>query len=135
MPSRSATTIPAYVHITRIERDDMVDYPADIERPRTRGDCLPGGCNEERPCPFVGCRHHLYLDVNPKNGSIKLNCPGLDVEQIQETCSLDVADRHRGLTLDEVGAIMNLTSARTQQIEAGAVVKLYKRTLRRGIER
>src|SRR4029077_6719314 len=32
--------------------------PQDIERPRPRGDCVGG----ERPCPFVSCAHHLYLD-------------------------------------------------------------------------
>ncbi len=30
-----------------------------IPRPRTRGDCLA----EARPCPWVGCRYHLLLDV------------------------------------------------------------------------
>lgn len=30
-----------------------------IPRPRTRGDCL----TMPRPCPWVGCRHHLLLDV------------------------------------------------------------------------
>lgn len=37
-----------------------------VSRPRTRGDCfrLP------RPCPFVGCRHHLYLDVRRDRVSV-----------------------------------------------------------------
>lgn len=30
-----------------------------VPRPRTRGDCLA----EARPCPWVGCRHHLLLEV------------------------------------------------------------------------
>lgn len=30
-----------------------------IPRPRTRGDCL----QEARPCPWVGCRQHLLLEV------------------------------------------------------------------------
>jgi hypothetical protein len=30
-----------------------------IPRPRTRADCL----DEARPCPWVGCRHHLAFDL------------------------------------------------------------------------
>lgn len=30
-----------------------------IPRPRTRGECL----EEARPCPWVGCKHHLLLGV------------------------------------------------------------------------
>src|SRR5262245_43072037 len=29
-----------------------------VDKPRTRADCVGG----ERPCPFVSCKHHLYLD-------------------------------------------------------------------------
>ena len=34
-----------------------------IERPRTRGDCAPGGPLHMRPCPFVACRHHLLIEA------------------------------------------------------------------------
>lgn len=127
MSVRSLATIPAYVHITSAERDEMLEtpYPSDVERPKTRGDCLPGGCNEERPCPFVGCKHHLYLDVNPKNGSIKLNFPELEVDQMAESCTLDVADRG-GAILAEVGAALNLTRERPRQIEADGLRKLQR---------
>lgn len=30
-----------------------------IPRPKTRGECLA----EARPCPWVGCRHHLLIEV------------------------------------------------------------------------
>lgn len=126
MPIRSVATIPASVHITHAERDAMVPYP-EVERPRTRGDCLPGGCNEERPCPFVGCKHHLYLDANPSNGSIKFNFPKLEPDQIPETCALDVAGRGRH-TLKEVGEILNLTRAGVQVIEERARARLQRRT-------
>ena len=32
-------------------------------------DCV----DRPRPCPWVGCKHHLLLDVNEKTGSITLN--------------------------------------------------------------
>lgn len=89
------------------------------ERPRTRGDCKGG----ERPCPWVSCKHHLYLDVNPETGTIKLNFPDVELEEMRETCALDVADRE-GITLEEVGEIMNLTRERIRQVEVRGLLKL-----------
>ena len=39
-----------------------------------------------------------------------------------ETCSLDVADRG-GITLEEVGAILNLTRERIRQVEVRGLVE------------
>jgi hypothetical protein len=95
-------------------------YPeVDVERPETRADCATG----ERPCPFVSCKHHLFLDVSAKTGAIKLNFPDLEVWEMTETCALDVADRG-GTTLEEVGAIMNLTRERIRQVEVKGLAKL-----------
>ena len=93
--------------------------PVDIPRPRTRAECS----GDARPCPFVSCKHHLYLDVNPQTGSIKLNFPDLEVWEMSETCSLDVADRG-GITLEEVGEIMNLTRERIRQVEVRGLLQL-----------
>lgn len=95
-------------------------YPdEEIERPQSRADCLDGA----RPCPFVSCQHHLYLDVSARTGAIKVNFPDLDVWEMSETCALDVADRG-GTTLEEVGAIMNLTRERIRQVEVKGLAKL-----------
>ena len=96
-------------------------YPEveEIEHPRTRADCVGG----ERPCPFVSCKHHLFLDVSARTGAIKLNFPDLEVWEMTETCALDVADRG-GTTLEEVGAIMNLTRERIRQVEVKGLAKL-----------
>jgi hypothetical protein len=88
-------------------------------RPRTRQDCVNG----PRPCMFVSCKHHLYLDVNPETGSIKLNFPDKEIWELDETCALDVADKG-GITLEEVGTIMNLTRERIRQVETRGLVKL-----------
>ncbi|MBL8721430.1 MAG: hypothetical protein JNL79_35915 [Myxococcales bacterium] len=103
-----------------LERGRLL-YPEDTAtmRPRTRAECLEG----ERPCPFVSCQHHLYLDVSPRTGAIKLNFPDLEVWEMTETCALDVADRG-GTTLEEVGAIMNLTRERIRQVEVKGLAKL-----------
>ncbi len=91
----------------------------EASRPRSRADCAHG----PRPCMFISCKHHLYLDVNPATGSIKLNFPDKEIWELEETCALDVADRG-GITLEEVGAIMNLTRERIRQVETRGLLKL-----------
>src|SRR5512140_3565075 len=95
----------------------------EVSRPRSRADCAKGA----RPCMFISCKHHLYLDVNPTTGSIKLNFPDLEVWELEETCALDVADKG-GITLEEVGAIMNLTRERIRQVETRGLLKLRAMT-------
>jgi len=95
-------------------------YPeTDYPKPQSRIDCA----DASRPCPYVSCKHHLYLDVSSRTGAIKLNFPDLDVWEMNETCALDVADRG-GTTLEDVGAIMNLTRERIRQVEVKALAKL-----------
>lgn len=91
----------------------------EYDRPRSRADCRNG----KRPCLYVACRYHLYLDVNPATGSIKINFPDKEVHELEETCALDVAERG-GVTLEEVGSIMNLTRERIRQVEASGLDKL-----------
>ena len=91
----------------------------DYWKPRTRAECADG----PRPCPFVSCKHHLFIDVSPRTGAIKLNFPDLEVWDLGESCALDVADRG-GTTLEDVGAIMNLTRERIRQVEVKALAKL-----------
>lgn len=99
------------------------DHQAD--RPRVRDDCRDG----PRPCPWVSCRHHLYLDIVKAGGGVrvKIHYPDLDVDEIPETCSLDVADagaNGKPKTLEQCGVIFNVTRERVRQIEAKAVRKL-----------
>jgi len=100
---------------------EIQEIVAEIEakRPRVRAECAAG----QRPCMFVSCKHHLYLDVNPSTGSIKLNFPDREIWELDETCALDVADRG-GITLEEVGTIMNLTRERIRQVETRGLLKL-----------
>jgi hypothetical protein len=91
----------------------------DVVKPTTREDCAQGA----RPCPFVSCKHHLYLDVSARTGAIKLNFPDVEIWEMTESCGLDVADRG-GTTLEEVGAIMNLTRERVRQVEVQGLAKL-----------
>src|SRR3954463_9537301 len=88
-------------------------------RPKVRSECING----PRPCLFVSCKHNLYLDVNPETGSIKLNFPDKEIWELEHTCALDVAEKG-GITLEEVGAIMNLTRERIRQVETRGLMKL-----------
>ena len=101
------------------------DDRADVERPQSRGQCR----GAQRPCPWAGCRYHLYVDVNQRTGSLKLNFPEVELEEMPETCVLDVAERG-GATLDAIGKLMNLTRERVRQVQLAALAKL--RTISRG---
>ena len=107
--------------LSKTERAELKSMLAaiDEDRPSHRSECRLG----ERPCPYVSCKYHLYLDVNPRTGSIKLNFPGLEIWELTETCSLDVADRG-GITLEEVGELLNLTRERIRQVESKGLGKL-----------
>lgn len=84
-----------------------------LVRPKTRGECA----DVPRPCPFVSCRHHLYLDVD-KNGSVIEHAT--DPTEMAVSCSLDVADDGEML-LEEIGSIFGIGRERVRQIEASAI--------------
>ena len=117
--ARSKTIAPKRLTKEEIRIGQTLFSPPDVERPQSRAECK----GMARPCPFVTCKHHLYLDVNPATGSIKLNFPDREVWELDETCALDVADRG-GITLEEVGSIMNLTRERIRQVETRGLLKL-----------
>ena len=122
---RRSRTIP----MRQLTRDELIQGAEltdifEYDRPRSRADCL----DMPRPCPFVSCRHHLYLEVNEDTGSIKLNFPDMDLEELPETCALDVADRG-GVTLEEIGEILNLTRERIRQVEAKGLERLREASI------
>ena len=125
-----ARTIPIKKMTREQERLGRLLYPeTDHNRPTTRAQCE----NAERPCPFVSCKYHLYLDVNPNTGSIKENFPDIEVWEMSESCALDIAQRG-GITLEEVGEIMNLTRERIRQLEMTGLVKLRENDETSGTE-
>jgi hypothetical protein len=92
-------------------------------RPKSRSDCV----SAPRPCIFVSCKYNLFLDVNPETGSIKLNFPDKELWELEFTCALDVAEKG-GITLEEVGEIMNLTRERIRQVETRGLEKVRTAT-------
>lgn len=108
-----------------LTRDERTEYESEFRvlasvRPQTREDCRDG----IRPCPFVSCKYHLYLDVNPRNGHVKYNFPNLEPWDLDESCALDIAESEPGITLEEVGKVMNLTRERVRQVEVSGMEKI-----------
>ena len=93
-------------------------------RPRVRAECRGG----PRPCPYVSCRHHLAYEID-SDGEIVENFPGRGLEELLDTCALDVADRGAeggsGLSLQQVGDRLNVTRERVRQIELAAIHRLH----------
>jgi hypothetical protein len=132
-PGRRETAAPPHVvgkrskviAVKRIQKGELavglLVYPERVERPRTRGECRDG----IRPCPYVSCKYNLYLDVDPKTGSIKLNFPELQPWQMAESCALDVAERG-GVTLEETADLLNITRERVRQVQERALAGVYE---------
>jgi len=119
---RGTTIAMKRVSLVELELGMAMYPPVELDRPRTRADCGA----EARPCPWVACKHHLYLDINPETGSIKINFPDREPWELEHTCALDIAEAG-GKTLDEIGEITNLTRERIRQVEVRGLLKLRSR--------
>lgn len=99
-------------------------YPEGVDRPRTRGDCA----RVERPCPWVSCRHNLYLDVTGY-GTLRIGFPGKEPWEMDPrgSCSLDVADRGEH-SFGEIAEITGVSRERTRQLESKALRALLRRS-------
>jgi len=85
------------------------------KKPRRRGQCDYA----PRPCPWVSCRQHLYMDVF----KVKDRYDGPEEMPAGGSCALDLADLG-GMTLEEVGAHLNVSRERIRQIEENALRKM-----------
>jgi len=119
MRARARTISIRRLSKAELNRGKAMFPETDYWRPQTRAECA----GMDRPCPFVSCKYHLYIDVHPIRGSIKVNFPDLEIWEMTDTCALDVADRG-GITLEDVGVIMNLTRERVRQVETAGLGKL-----------
>lgn len=117
-PEKLAAHTAWQAHRGRRRLPVIEDVPA---RPSTRAECLPGGSNAARPCPYVSCRYHLFLDVR-RTGTLKLNFRRRSIDQLAETCALDVADRGAH-SLEQLGQLMGITRERVRQIANRALAR------------
>ena len=72
------------------ETPDGLPEGQEFVRPTTRADCLPGGRNAARPCPWVSCAFHLSVEVDLDTGALTEVWPEPDEAPV--TCVLDVVD-------------------------------------------
>lgn len=128
---RAKTTRPARVPkykrlaLRQLEPDD-----GKRRLPLTRGECE----EDERPCPFVSCKYHLFLDVS-RYGTIKWNFPDLLerdgtplLDEMPATCALDVAAED-GITLSKLGQIFNVTREWARQMIGEAGLRLREKSV------
>jgi hypothetical protein len=113
-------------------RDELQALGADepYDRPTTRADCA----RVPRPCPYVGCKYSLYLDVT-ETGSMIFNFPHLEPGQMpaKQSCALDLAERG-AMTLEDIAVVTNLTRERIRQIELKALLrKARPAAIKRGL--
>lgn len=107
--------------------------PRDV-RPRVRGDCE--NARSPRPCPYLGCRHHLATDY--VNGELRVigsdaridagsTVAGEDrfvaaaferMRVVGASCVLDIVDKRAGeRTLQAIGVALDVTRERVRQVE------------------
>jgi len=82
-----------------------------LKRPTKRDECPP-----MRPCPFIGCRYNLYLDINGDLGKDAAPWEGAN-------CALDIAEEGPK-SLEELAAILKITRERVRQIVEAGMAKL-----------
>lgn len=90
--------------------------------PKTRAECPT-----ERPCPYVRCRHHLYLKLSedregrPRDGR---RAPTIFWPPSAVSCSLDVADRGEELSCQEIGSLLGICDEAARNILNRALAKI-----------
>ena len=92
-------------------------------RPRTRAECA----DVPRPCPYVSCRHNLYLDET-HGGAVKLLFPGRPPEKMPPawSCTLDIAERFevKGASFPQIAKALHVSMQRAEQIAKQGIAKL-----------
>jgi hypothetical protein len=92
----------------------------DVRRPRTRAEC-----EGTKVCPWVSCKWHLMLDVNPRTGRIKVNYPGIALEDLPATCALEVIDSAPGgISTGQIGVALNITRAGARLLIEAALAEV-----------
>lgn len=87
--------------------------------PQARADCRGG----PRPCPFVSCKFHLFLLVDPKKSTVSHRVEAADIWEMPFTCALDIAEMGGG-EFRRVSRVLNLSEEYTLALHNAAVGKI-----------
>lgn len=94
--------------------------------PAKRSECING----PRPCPYVGCRYHLFLTVQSRGNIVfPYGEDPAALLTMPSTCALDVASRGQ-VSQPDVAALLKATRQRIDQEEIVAKQKLRLRAER-----
>lgn len=96
------------------------------QRPTRRSECRGG----QRPCPWVSCRYHLYLDVDQDNGAIKFNHPDKEPWELEHSCAMDIIeelDEERHLKLGEIGKLFGVCDQRINELIDASLTDIARR--------
>ncbi len=108
--------------------EPKLSYPEGSVRPKTRGDCKDG----PRPCVFVSCRYNMFLEVS-KGGGIRHNFPGIEPEEMVNSCALDLAEKG-GMSMEETAKVFGVAKERIRQIELEVQGRMRRAFSRNGEE-
>lgn len=105
--------------LDKARRLNVLNKPAGW-RPQTRADCK----DIPRPCPFVGCRYNITLDITP-TGSVRWRQDDNWEQHFdgRDNCALDVAARGPH-TLQEIADITGVCRERVRQELDAALDKI-----------
>lgn len=117
-PAKPRSLVVKRRALSAVEIAEGTDLQDEYPRPRRRGDCE----NTIRPCPYVLCQYHLYVEVK-RNGNLLLPFPDKEPDELEHTCALDLAGGGP-MTLDDIGAVLNLTRQQVAEIETSALARL-----------
>jgi len=118
------------VPLVSIRRITAVSIDTSHWRPKTRADCA----YVPRPCPYVGCRHHLDSDEHdandPRATIDRLRAPVRDeswpfaLVARRPSCSLDVVDAGNILDLDQIKELTGLWHNTVEDALASGLAKM-----------
>jgi hypothetical protein len=76
----------------------------------------------------VSCRYHLFLDIDEETGEIRLNYPGKEIFELENTCSLDIAEQG-GVPLPEVARILNVGQKAIRNLVVRSLAMVRERAM------